>query len=139
MDSGTVRGGCLCGRVRFAIRLPTLFCAHCHCSMCRRAHGAGVVTWTAVRREQLTLESGEELLRRYRSSDHGTRSFCRICGSQLFCESARHPGQVDLTLASLDGPIDRAPQLHAYHADRVEWLELADGLPRLPAGVGEER
>ena len=135
MDQGTVRGGCLCGRVRFELQLPTLFCAHCHCSMCRRAHGAGVVTWTAVRREQLELVAGEELLRRYRSSDHGTRSFCRICGSQLFCESTRRPDVVDVTLASLDGPIDKAPQLHVYHDDHVEWIALADGLPRLPGGA----
>ena len=138
MDAGTVQGGCLCGRVRFALQLPTLFCGHCHCSMCRRAHGAGVVTWAAVRREQLEVLAGEELLRRYRSSDHGTRSFCRICGSQLFCESSGHPETVDVTLASLDGPIDRSPQLHVYHTDRVEWLTLGDDLPRLPAGVGED-
>ena len=44
----TVTGGCLCDAVRFRITLPTLFCAHCHCSMCRRPHGAAFVTWTAV-------------------------------------------------------------------------------------------
>jgi hypothetical protein len=92
-----------------------------------------------VRRGQLEVLAGEELLRRYRSSDHGTRSFCRICGSSLFCESTRHPETVDVALGSLDGPIDKAPQLHVYHADRVEWLALGDDLPRLPAGVGEDR
>ena len=139
MESGTVQGGCLCGRVRFAIQLPTLFCGHCHCSMCRRAHGAGVVTWSAVARKQLELLSGEEFVRRYRSSDHGTRSFCRICGSQLLCESTRHPDTVDVALGSLDGPIDRTPQLHVHHDDRVAWIALGDDLPRLPAGVGEDR
>ncbi len=135
MASGRVQGGCLCGRVRFEIQLPTLFCGHCHCSMCRRAHGAGVVTWAAVPRAQLKLLVGDELLRRYRSSDHGTRSFCRICGSQLFCESTRHPDTLDVALGGLDGPIDKAPQLHVYHDDHVEWIALADALPRLPGGA----
>jgi hypothetical protein len=100
--------------------------------MCRRAHGAGVVTWTGVARARLALLAGEELLRRYRSSDHGTRSFCRICGSSLFCESTRRPETVDVALGCLDGPIDRAPQLHVFHDDHVDWIAVADALPRLP-------
>ena len=40
-----VSGGCLCGAVRFTAKLPSKWCAHCHCSLCRKAHGAGYVTW----------------------------------------------------------------------------------------------
>ena len=32
-DAQRVPGACLCGAVRFTITLPTLFCAHCHCTM----------------------------------------------------------------------------------------------------------
>jgi hypothetical protein len=54
----TVSGGCLCGAVRFRVELPTLFCAHCHCSMCRRNHGAAYVTWFGIARERLAVEAG---------------------------------------------------------------------------------
>ena len=91
MESKAVSGSCFCGAVRFEVELPTVFCAHCHCSMCRRAHGAGFVTWFGVERERLRLLGGEDALVRYRSSDQGTRSFCGTCGSTLFCESTRHP------------------------------------------------
>ena len=47
-ESTKVEGGCLCGAVRFSLELPSKWCAHCHCSMCRRAHGAGYVTWGQV-------------------------------------------------------------------------------------------
>src|SRR5262245_1350168 len=53
-----VQGGCLCGAVRFTVTLPTLFCGHCHCSMCRRNHGAAYVTWIALPRAQLCIDSG---------------------------------------------------------------------------------
>ena len=36
-ENKTVQAGCLCGAVRFELQLPSKWCAHCHCSMCRRA------------------------------------------------------------------------------------------------------
>src|SRR5207249_1206364 len=59
MSEENVLGSCFCGAVRFSVRLPTIFCGHCHCSMCRRSHGAGYVTWLAVPRGQFELEAGE--------------------------------------------------------------------------------
>ena len=115
-----VAGSCLCGGVRFTARLPSSFCGHCHCSMCRRSHGAGFVTWFAIPREQFSLDEGEGQLVRFQSSEHGSRSFCGRCGSSLFCESANHPEQIDIVLANVDGPIDRPPQVHVYFDDRVE-------------------
>ncbi len=133
-----VPGSCFCGAVRFSAQLPSLFCGHCHCSMCRRSHGAGYVTWFAVPRAQFVLESGEAELARFRSSDHGTRSFCRRCGSSLFCESTRHPDQIDIVLANTHGPIDRPPQFHVYFDDRADWVVVNDGLPRLGGPTGLE-
>ncbi len=138
MAETQVLGGCLCGRVRFRIELPTLFCGHCHCSMCRRNHGASHVTWFAVPEAQLTIEAGEQDLTRYVSSPHGSRSFCGQCGSSLFCVTAAHPGQVDIPLANMDGPIDRAPQLHFFFDDRAPWAFVEDGLPRLGGESGME-
>jgi catechol 2,3-dioxygenase-like lactoylglutathione lyase family enzyme len=131
-----VSGACLCGAVRFQVELPTLFCVHCHCSMCRRNHGAAFVTWFGVPRERLRIESGADALRRYRSSSRGERSFCERCGSSLFCESERHPDHVDVVLASLAGPIDRAPSAHVYFDSRAHWTDLRDDLPRLGGASG---
>ena len=58
------------------------------------------------------------------------RVTCR-CGSSLFCESTQHPEMVDIVLANMNGPIDRAPQAHIYFDDRVDWVCAEDGLPRL--------
>lgn len=41
-------GRCLCGALQFSVRFPTKWVAHCHCTMCRRAHGAAFVTWFEV-------------------------------------------------------------------------------------------
>ena len=138
MAESRVAGACLCGAVRFSIALPTLFCGHCHCSMCRRNHGAGYVTWLAVPRGQFRLESDEAGLTRYRSSDHGSRSFCRSCGSSLFCESSHYPEIVDVVLANMQGAIDRAPEAHIYFDDRAAWVAVNDALPKLGGDSGRE-
>jgi hypothetical protein len=131
MTLGSIEGACLCEQVRFELRMPTLLCAHCHCSMCRRAHGAGYVTWIRLPKDQLRFLSGEEALTHYRSSDHATRSFCRGCGSSLFFETTHSPETIDVVLANLAGAIDREPQLHVHFDDRVDWIHVADDLPRI--------
>jgi len=118
--------------------MPSLFCAHCHCSMCRRIHGAGFVTWFSIPKPQLRITAGESDLVRFQSSDHGTRSFCGSCGSSLFFESTLDPERIDIPLANMDGPIDREPQLHSYFDCRAEWVSVGDTLPRLGGETGVE-
>ena len=136
--SGPVAGSCFCGAVRFQFLLPTLFCLHCHCTMCRRSHGAGFVTWVGVSRQGFELTSGRDQLARHDSSDHGSRSFCRVCGSSLFCESTQHPDQIDIVLANLAGRIDREPEMHIHYSDRADWVSTGDALPRLGGKSGLE-
>ena len=139
-SAGTpVSGGCLCGAVRFEIDLPTHFCAHCHCSMCRRNHGAGYVTWIGVPPAQLRLLAGEEKLVRYRSSEHGERKFCGACGTSLFCTNSQFPERVDIPLANLEGPIDKEPQAHIFFSDRAPWVVVVgDSLPHFGGTSGYE-
>lgn len=126
-----VPGACFCGAVRFEVTLPTTFCVHCHCTMCRRIQGAAFVTWFGVPKPQLRVVRGEQALSHHRSSEHGVRSFCARCGTPLFCELARYPDTIDITLASMEGAIDRAPQAHTYFSDHVDWLDGLDQLPKI--------
>ena len=137
-DTAPVPGSCFCGAVKFEVTLPTLSCAHCHCTMCRRVHGAGYVTWIAVPYTQFRMVSGQEHLAVHHSSDHGRRSFCDVCSSSLFCESTRRPNHIDIVLANLSGKIDRDPQAHYYFSDRADWVKVGDDLPRFGGKTGTE-
>ena len=138
MSQGRVSGSCLCSAVEFHVELPTLFCGHCHCSMCRRNHGAAYVTWFGVLYEQFEIDKGIDVLVRNASSQHGSRRFCGKCGSSLFCESTQHPEHIDIVLANMDGPIDKAPQLHFYWDSRADWTQIGDELPRLRADAADD-
>lgn len=132
MSGERVSGSCLCGTVEFHVELPTLFCGHCHCSMCRRNHGAAYVTWLGVPYHQFGVDAGSEVLVRHASSEHGSRTFCGRCGSSLFCENSEHPDHIDIVLANMDGPIDKAPQFHIHYDSRADWTAIGDELPRIP-------
>ena len=131
------RGACLCGDVEFNATMPTMFCAHCHCTMCQRAHGAGYVTWFAIPYSQFELIDPNSQLVIFKSSDHGKRSFCSKCGSTLFCESTIHPDHIDIVLANMKDPIDREPKSHIYFSDKARWSSVNDSLKKLggPSGV----
>lgn len=141
-DSNTVAGGCFCAAVTYEIDMPTLFCGHCHCSMCRRPHGASFVTWAAVPPEQFRIVSGTEALSTYESSSLGRRQFCSRCGSQMFCwhenEDGSPPKMIDVTVASLHGDIDRQAEMHFYYDSRASWTLVNDDLPKLGGTTGLE-
>jgi len=127
-ESGKIEGGCLCGAVRYSMELPSKWCAHCHCTMCRRAHGAGYVTWVGFERDHFTLLTGDHHLTWYESSAGARRGFCSTCGSTMLFESARWPGEINVVLGCIDGPIDREPQAHVFHDSHVSWMALDDAL-----------
>lgn len=125
-------GACLCGEVRFRLQLPSKWVAHCHCSMCRRAHGAAFVTWIGVADEHGRIDDPRQRLTWYRSSANAERGFCSQCGSSLFFRSQRWPGELHVALGNVLDPVDRAPQAHVFWNDHVGWADVdpADGLPR---------
>lgn len=132
--TATVPGRCLCGAVAFECTLPSKWVAHCHCSLCRRAHGAAFVTCAGFEQSRFRCTAGEQQLRWYRSTPEAERGFCTHCGSTLFFRSSRWPGEIHVAVANLDAPLDRAPQAHVYWNSHVDWYVPADELPKKSPG-----
>ena len=128
-------GGCLCGDVRFTATLPSKWVAHCHCSLCRRSAGAAFVTWVGLHESGCRIEDPHARLAWYASSPRGERGHCRRCGSTLFFRSPRWPGELHVTLAAFEDPVDKAPQAHVFWDTHVDWggVDPGDGLPRKTA------
>lgn len=125
-------GTCLCGAVSFSAALPTKWVAHCHCTRCRRAHGAAFVTWVGVAADQAVIDDACGTLRWFGHPPGGERGFCSRCGSPMFFRSGRWPGELHIARALFAMPVDREPQAHAYHDTHVPWVHLADDLPTMP-------
>lgn len=126
-------GACLCGAVKFVATFPTKWVAHCHCTMCRRAHGAAFVTWVSVPAGQFEMNDLQGLLRTYESSAGALRQFCGRCGASLVFRSQNWPGEVHVARANFIDPVDRMPAVHGFYDTHADWFSVNDCLPRKPA------
>ena len=71
-------GSCLCGDVRFTVAWPSLWVAHCHCTLCQRAHGAAFATWFGMANDSVRIDDIVGSLRWYASSPGAERGFCAL-------------------------------------------------------------
>ncbi|MFN2470006.1 MAG: GFA family protein [Gaiellaceae bacterium] len=127
-----VRGGCLCGGVRFEVEPPFRRANYCHCLRCRKHSGAGALVTGRVSRERFRLLAGEELIRIHVPEGGGAvKAFCSECGSSLFGGRWPEGDEVSIRLGSLDGDPGIRPQYRSYVDSKAPWEELfEDGLPR---------
>lgn len=139
-----IRGGCMCGAVRFAAANAPETYAICHCEMCRRWAGSaflevsipeGDVTWT-----------GAEHIATRQSSDWAERAWCAQCGSTLYYRvtaDTAWAGKYDIALGLFDDPsafrlsseiyIDHKPASFAFVDQDHETLTRAECVAKFPA------
>ena len=130
--SGTraIRGSCLCGAVRFEIRGALGAMSHCHCAMCRKAHGAAFGTYSRVQARDFALLSGADSIASYRSSPTVTRTFCSTCGATLQWITDDRPDALDIAIGTLDDDPGIRPSLHIFTASKAPWFDITDRLPQ---------
>ena len=131
MADPVLRGSCLCGGIAYEIRQPLTDVINCHCSMCRKAHGAAFRTRATVAVDAFHFISGEELLTYYQSSPGEHRSFCRVCGSNLVTRFDRHPDVYGFALGTLDSDPQVKPVRHVFTRYKAPWHDITDGLPEV--------
>jgi hypothetical protein len=133
MPEPVYAGGCLCGAVRYTLHGTLRHLSWCHCTSCRRAAGAPMVAWGTVERHQLRIERG--VLTERRSSPAVLRGFCAACGTGLTYHHHGRPNDIDVTLATLDEPGRCAPEAHVWVAEKLPWVQIADGLPQFSGSM----
>ena len=123
-----VKGGCVCGRVRYEIAGPLLNADHCHCSLCRRQHGAVFATYADFKPSNFNWVSGEDCVKVYELASGAGWCFCRECGSSL---AASDKGLItSVALGTVDGDPGIKPEAHIYVGSKAGWYEITDTLPQ---------
>jgi hypothetical protein len=69
-----IKGGCLCGGVRFEIDEARLL-TYCHCSNCRQLSGAHVASYVHVDADKFRLVAGEDLIQTFQSASGASAIF----------------------------------------------------------------
>lgn len=124
----TCHGSCLCGAVKFEVDMEIAAASHCHCSMCRKWHGAAFATYATAPADRFSITQGADMLRSYESSPGITRSFCGRCGSSLLWQ--RDAKNIDFALGALDTPVNAPRQWHIFVSSKAPWWNITDGLPQ---------
>jgi len=135
-----IRGSCLCGGITFEITGPLLASLNCHCSQCRKQHGAAFRSRVRVAASDFHFLAGEHLLKFYQSPRGYQRGFCTDCGSPIINRAGPNrkmppefpdppSPQYGVALALLDDPPAR-PALHCFVASKAPWFEITDDLPQ---------
>ena len=131
-----VRGSCLCGGVAFEVD-AVWFMLNCHCSRCRKAHGAAFSTFAFVRKDDFRLLQGRELIVDFQPSPRFHRDFCSRCGSRVphLAEGSETWG---VPAGLLEGDPGVKPALHIFAGSKAPWWEILDDLPQLDEDVEKE-
>jgi hypothetical protein len=127
-----LRGSCLCGSVRYEASGPVHDVHHCHCSMCRKAHGAAFSTFARLSAADFRIVAGADQVRSYRSSAPIERTFCATCGARLTVRFDGMPQTVWASLATFDDDAGVRPDTHMFVASKAAWDEINDDLRQYP-------
>ena len=130
-------GSCLCGDVAFEVTGPVEALSHCHCSMCRKSHGAAFASFVAAPKSAFRWLRGAEWIRRYESSASTWRPFCARCGSSLPGEGG---DRVFIPAGLLAEDPKLGPMSHLFVGSKAPWYQITDSQPQFdafPPGWGE--
>lgn len=130
-----MRGGCLCGAVRFLYEGPIGgdlgAVTVCFCAQCRRSQGLGCAVAPALA-EGFKLTQGMGVLIEYESSPGKKRAFCGACGSPIYSRHDERPKALRLRLGALDKlPPDLKIEARIFAEQAPEWTRF-DSAPSFP-------
>jgi hypothetical protein len=109
--------------------------AFCHCATCKKISG-GVGTANArVPTESIRLLVGDDLVRTYQPDEGSAKTFCSVCGSNLFGGGWPQSEFTSVRLSAIDTPFEERPDAHLYVRSLAPWETLPDdGLEHFQVG-----
>jgi hypothetical protein len=126
-----MRGSCLCGGVTFEVTEPFVRVSMCHCTTCKAISGGPGSATGRVPTGAIRILTGRELITTYQPDEGTAKSFCSVCGANLFGTGWPDSEVTGVRLTTLDKPFEGKPDMHIYVRSAAPWETLPDdGLPR---------
>jgi hypothetical protein len=122
-----ITGSCLCNQVAWRLDAEIELINHCHCSMCRKAHGSAFGSFAHAQAAGFRWTRGEASISRYESSPEVFRCFCRVCGSSV---PAIEGDEVTIAAGGIDGDPLVRPSVHIFVGSKAAWYDITDALPQ---------
>jgi hypothetical protein len=65
-----------------------------------------------------------------------TRGHCADCGSTISYENLERPGEIDISLNTLDDSSGPELRAHIWTEDKPDWFSIGDDLPVFKRNAG---
>jgi len=121
-----IHGSCLCGAFQFEINGRVSDLHRCHCSICRKATGAGAIAVLATAFKSFEWIRGEDSLTKYERPGGWVATFCKVCGTPA---PRLHPNGKIWTIPV--GCLDDDPELkvaeHIFVGSIASWDHVSPG------------
>jgi hypothetical protein len=128
-----LRGGCLCGGVRYEVDAPPVSAGYCHCTRCQRRTGTAASISARVAPGSFHIVEGEDLVRVYAPDDGFEKAFCSACGSALFSRNPDDAEHLSVRMGTFDKDPGIRPSYRQFVAYAAAWEPIPDDdLPRHP-------
>jgi ADP-ribosyl-[dinitrogen reductase] hydrolase len=112
--------------VRFEVTAPFDRIGFCHCTSCKKLSGGAGTVSGRVRTDAIHVTSGEELLITYQPAEGSAKTFCSVCGTNLFGGGWPESPMTPVRLPTLDEPFEGRIEAHLFVRSVAPWEELPD-------------
>lgn len=128
-DFTPIRGGCLCGALRYEASAAPRYMGVCYCTDCRKASGSAFIPFMGFGAADLVI-TGKTNQSHVPSASNtiATRNHCAQCSSLVFGGIHGETDEHTIYAGSLDDPARFVPTVALFVRDRPAWAALKDGL-----------
>ena len=130
-----IRGGCLCGAVRYISEAEPLMVAVCHCATCQKNTGSAFSINIGLPVDSVTIEKNSLATYEDHAGASGNpfyRSFCSRCGSPISGQGKAYAGVIFIKAGTLDDSSWVKPNAHIWCSEKQPWVSIDEGVPQMP-------
>jgi hypothetical protein len=111
--------------VRFELTEPFERVTYCHCANCKKISGGAGTVNARSRTDAIRILDGESLLRTYQPEEGTLKTFCSVCGSNLFGGGWPESEYSSVRVTALDS-FDSKPTAHIFVRSVAAWETLPE-------------
>jgi len=132
-----IKGGCLCGTVRYTAEADPTSATVCHCRDCQKFTGSAFAALVLATKEAVTIEGALKTFSSIGGSGNPIlRHFCPECGSSIAEEPGTRPGMIILNVGTFDDPTVAKAGREIFCDDALPWVEVHGEIPRFAKRPG---
>lgn len=124
-----LKGGCMCGALRYEVSMPPVMIYNCHCTNCQKISGAAFNTSVIIAEAALQFTAGEPARVEWTSDTGTTRCglFCGACGSRIANGGEPSNGVYSLRAGTLDDTSWVQPVGDTFTSSAQPWVTFIEG------------